>query len=177
MSEEIKPEGQAPSTKQKPGASEDENYLQSLRDEASKYRTERNELKSKVESLSEQVSKFSDLESLIKKTLGENEDPEKVITSLKSENHKLKLERTFSKVAKQHDADEDLALAYLEKKGLLKGVDVSDEAALSELVKKAVEEKSNLRLTQPRKTGDNGAEKSDTGGFDMNAFIRKSVRN
>ena len=177
MSEENK-EVQDTSTETKQDASGkfDETYVKSLRDEAARYRTERNEFKSKVDQLSEQVSKFSGLETLIKKSLGEAEDPAKVIDSLKSENHKLKLQHNFSRISKQLEADEELTYAALHAKGKLDGIDPTDEKALTALVGEAIESNPKLRANPPRKAGDNGSEGNSSKGFDFNAWLHQAAK-
>lgn len=170
--------GQNPDTETKvdPSGKFDETYVKSLRDEAARYRTERNEFKSKVDELSEQVSKFSGLESLIKKSLGESEDPAKVIDSLKSENHKLKLQHNFSRISKQLEADEELTYAALHSKGKLDGIDPTNEKELTELIGKAIEGNPKLRATPPRKAGDNGSEGNNAKGFDFNTWLHQAAK-
>lgn len=177
MSEENNT-GQAPAVEPKvdPSGKFDETYVKSLRDEAAKYRTERNEFKSKVDELSEQVSKFSGLESLIKKSLGESEDPAKVIDSLKSENHKLKLQHNFSRISKQLEADEELTYAALHAKGKLDGIDPTNEKELTKLIGEALEANAKLRAEPPRKAGDNGSEGNNAKGFDFNAWLHQAAK-
>lgn len=143
--------------------------LKQARSDAAKYRTRSKE----YDDVKAKADKY---EEAIKLLTGEGDpDPEKLKTEVdrfKSEAQQAKLENQLIRLASKHGADDELLIAHLSNKGLLKD---ADESGLDDLVQEAIKNKPNLKLDKPVNAGDpsNGG---DNPKADMNSWIRNKLQ-
>lgn len=150
----------------------DARYVKGLRDEAAKYRTEKN----KIEGQLKAIQKALGLD-----TTSDPDELQKQLTAKEQRIRALAIENTFSRVASKLGADADLTLAVLHRKGVLDTLDVDDAnfaSALEAEVKSALAANPKLKVeSEPKKLGDNqGGGKGDGDPKpDMNSFIRRAA--
>lgn len=153
--------------------------LSQARTEAARYRTERNSEREGKSTLENQIK-------AINKALGlESEGPDidglqKTLADRENELRTLKVESAFAKAAKAHDADEELTLAVLTRKGLISSLDPSSEDFTKQLdaaVKAEVENNPKLKATQVAAksgaTGFNGNGGRSTEPVDLGSALQK----
>lgn len=124
--------------------------LKRAREEAAKFRQERKQAASELESVKVLLSKALGIEN------SDDTTPEtlsKELTATKQKLREVQISSTFKSVASQLEADPDLTLAYMTYKGMLKDIDPNDEDFeddLKVMVKKALKENGKLRHTPPQ---------------------------
>lgn len=147
----------------------DENYVQSLRKENAKYRTERNELSQRHASMLEAVAKKLGIQD-------PEQDPLATIEALKQENKNLKVSGKLSKVVKEAALNEELAMAVLKAENYFESLDPDDPEFDKKVSLKLTEiEKKHpvLKAKAPIKTGADFNEPKGKTSADMDSMIRR----
>ncbi|HQD86971.1 MAG TPA: hypothetical protein PK822_08715 [Bacillota bacterium] len=147
----------------------DAEYVQKLRKEAAKYRTDKNKAEQRLKA--------------IQKALGLDDDPDpdelkKQLTERDQRIRTLAIENAFGKVASKLGADPDLTLAVLHRRGVLDTLDVDDSSFAETLeaeVKKLLDANPKLKATDTQKSGDGGTDKTPDPKLSINDLIRRAA--
>jgi len=149
--------------------------IKRLRQENAKHRTNAKTERSSNDRLKIALAKELGLEV-------EDATPEQLTKQLAETRNKLRsvqVESVFNRVANQLDADPELTLAVLQKRGLLKDLDPEDEdfeRQLGDMVKSVVKANPKLKAgVQPNKTGTEFKDGSKPNQPDMGAWLRRKA--